>query len=549
MVKYKILNQHSPEYDEVYITKMDLLYDGGQNVINNAAMFIPKEIMESAPAYQNRLNCASYKNHLSSIINSFSAEVFNKSITVLPASDADDKSTSGISLDLDATDDFYQDFMENADLKGTSLVNILKKILSEAMNHGKGLVQVDFPKSDIRPLSLIEEEELGTARAYLIPIPLLSMIDWEIDETTGTFKFLVLKSEYSKRETFLSDRTMKTVRFKIWEKSDEGIVSWKIFELKIKCNREPKPDDEFSLIEEGIVSFPEIPILMMECPTELCIGDLIGTLCVDHFKRYSSLIHAENRNLFSLPVYAQGPELSSSGDLSEIAQNPNRGMQAATQMRHKGFAVTGPEDKIYFAEPTGNSYQLVNEQIKELEDSIYKITNQMAASISNSQSAKSLSGLSKIVDNRAKEIVLTAYGELIKAFVVKLYKLISAARNEPIMWAVLGLDDYRLTMDREQLLKEATSIQLISIPSKTFKKAMLTQIAVQFLDSLTPQEQMVIKEEIDESVESMEEDEMYGRENQDREDTKEAKELSLENTKKMNDQIGKEKPMMKNNEK
>lgn len=513
MVKYKILNQKNPCYDELYIKKMDLLYTGGHKLIENANLFIPKEITESAQAYNNRLNCASYKNHLAAIINSFSAEVFNKSISVLPASDADDKFTSGTTLDLSSTDDFYQDFMENCDLKGNPLDNMMKKVLSEAMTHGRSLVQVDFPKSDIKPLSLIEEEQLGTARAYLVYIDLLSMIDWEIDPITGTFKFLVLKTEYSERDSFEEDRSMKTVRFKIWEK-DDGVVSWKVFELKLKANKEPKDTDEFTLVEEGTVSFPEIPILMFECPTELCVGDTIGTLCIDHFKRYSSLIHAENRNLFSLPVYAQGPEISSSGDLSEIAMNPNRGIQAAAQMRMKGFAVTGPEDKIYFAEPTGNTYQLVNEQIKELEDSIYKITNQMAASISNSHNAKSLSGLSKIVDNRAKEIILTAYGELVKAFVIKLYKLISAARNEPVMWQVLGLDDYKLTMDREQLLKEATSLQLINIPSDTFKKALYTQIATQFLDSLTPQEQLVIQDEISKAIDSGELKEMYEEEDE-----------------------------------
>jgi hypothetical protein len=512
-IKYKILNQTNPEYEELQIRKLQLLYEGGHEILEHANLFIPKEGMESPQSYMNRLQCSSYKNYFSEIVNSYTAEVFNKTLSVMPASDADDKSTKGVSLES-TTDDFYQDFAENADLKGTSLVNLLKSTLSESMVTGKALLQIDFPKSDIKPLSLIEEEELGTARAYLIPLPTLSMIDWSIDETAGTYNFCVIKSEYTDRTSLEQARDMKTIRFKVWQKEPTGIVTWKVYELKLKINKQPKPDDEFLLIEEGTVSFPEIPIICLQCPQELWVGNLIGYLCADHFKRYSSLIHAENRSLFSIPVYQQGPEVSSSGDLSELAQNPYRGSQAAIQMRHKGFAVTGPEDKIYFAEPDGKSYQLVNDQLNDLVDEIHRVTHLMANSISGSKNSVSMSGLSKIMDNRAKEIVLTAYGEVIKAFVIKLYKLISAARNEPIMWAVLGLDEYRLTMDRDQLLKEATSLQLINIPSKTFKKALYTQIATQFIDSLTPQEQLVIQDEISKGIDSGE-DELYGIEQED----------------------------------
>ena len=531
-MKYKVLNQTNPEYNELVTKKLQLLYEGGYCILNNAQMFIPKEGIESTQSYVNRLQCASYKNYLSEIVNSYTSEVFNKTLTVMPAADADDPSTAGDNIEK--TDDFYQSFIENSDLKGNSLTNILKYALAESCVTGKSYLSIDFPKADVQPNSLLEEEELGTARAYVLPVPRLSVIDWEVDDITGNFKFVVLKSEYIKREGIEDKREYKTIRFKVWEKQDNGIVDYKIYELKIKINKDPKPDDEFALVEEGTVSFKEIPIVCLDCPKELFIGNLIGTLCGDHFKRYSSLVHAQNRNLFSIPVYKQGPEVTSTGDLSEIAQNANRGVTAAAQMRIKGFAVTGPEDEIYFAEPEGKAYQLVNDQLKELVDEIHRVTHLMAAAISSTKNSQTMSGTAKLLDNRSKEIVLTAFGEMVKSFVVKLYRLISTARNEDIVWACLGLDDYKLTMDRDQLLKEATSIQLISIPSKTFKKAMLIQIASQFLDSLSPQEQLVIKDEISQNVDSMDEDEMYGKGQEDRETSKEMHDVTIEGMKKAN---------------
>ena len=507
MVKYKILNQTHPDYDELGTRKLQLLYEGGQSIISNASLFIPKENLESMQAYQNRLQCSSYKNYLSEIINSYTAEVFAKTLTVLPAADADDPSTAG--TNIETTDDFYQQFAENADLKGNSLVNLLKCLLSESTTTGRAYLSVDFPKPDAIPASLLDEEKLGNARAYLLPIPTLSVIDWNIDDTSGTYTFLVLKSEYMNRTSLEGQRLTKIIRFKIWEKQNNGLITWKIYELEIKANKQPKPDDDFPLVDEGSVSFQEIPIICLECPKELWVGNLVGSLCSDHFKRYSSLVYAENRNLFSIPVYQQGAELTANGDLSEITDNVHRGVQAAAQMRIKGFAVTGPEDKIYFAEPDGRAYELVDKQLAELVDEIHRVTHLMANSISNRANANTTSGVSKLLDNRSKEIVLTAYGEVIKAYVIKIYSLISKARSEYIVWAALGLDDYKLTMDRDQLLKEATSISLINVPSNTFKKAMLTQVATQFLNSLTPQEQLVIKDEISKSVDSGKADELY----------------------------------------
>ena len=74
---------------------------------------------------------------------------------------------------------------------------------------------------------------------------------------------------------------------------------------------------------------------------------------------------------------------------------------------------------------------------------------------------------------------------------------------------------------------------------------MLTQIATQFLDSLTPQEQMVIKDEISKSVDAMPEDQLYATPQSDRQDTQDNHQVALEGAKKNNQQIGKEKSNFK----
>lgn len=529
-LKYKLLNQTNPEYNELETKKLQILYCGGNEIKNNASLFIPKEIMENSNSYQSRLNCSVYKNYFAEIVNSYCSEIFSKTISVIPAHDADDPTTQGDNIEKE--DDFYHQFADNADLKGHDLSLILKDVLTEATVTGKAYIAVDFPNMDLEPSTLLEEEQMGTSRAYILSVPTLSIIDWELDEDEDEFRFVVIKNEIIKRNSIIDQRDMKTISFKVWTK-ENNIVRWQRYELTIKANKCPKPDDDCILMEEGISSFKKIPILKLNIPKNLWIGNMIGNLCADHFKRYSTLVHAENRNLFSIPVYRQGPELSTSGDYSEISQNPNRGMQAAQQMRTKGFAVVGEKDEIYFAEPDGKAYEIVSTQLKELVDEIHKVTHTMASSITNTQKSSTTSGLSKLMDNRAKEIVLTAYGDIIKNYVVELYGLISDARNENIIWTALGLDDYKLSLDRDQLLKEATSISLINIPSKTFKKAQLTQIATQYLDSLSPQEQLIIKQEISDAVDNFEDDDIYniGIEEDEKEEEEEDEEDSSEDKK------------------
>jgi len=495
MIAYKTLNQKHPNYNELEIRKLQLLYKGGTEILDHANLFMPREALEIEQQWIARMKSAYYKNYMSEIVNSYSSEVFEKNFAVKPAEDAELIETKGDIIEKD--NPFYNEFFKDADLKGNSIVNILKNALTEATVTGKAFLQTDFPKTDIKPMSLAEEEQLGSARAYVVPIPTLSVIDWHKDDITDTFDFVIIKSESATRKSLRDDRRFRTIQFKVWEKDDDGVVKYSVYELK--TDKEVVDESEFSLVETGTVSFSEIPIICLECPSELCIGGLIGNSCIEHFRRYSSLIFAQNRNLFSIPVFQQGPEISSTGALSVISENDQRGTQAIRQMRSKGFAVTGPEDLIYFAEPTGSTYQLVTQQLSELVDEIHRITFTMAAATSTTQAK---SALSKMMDNRAKEIVLTSFGELIKSYVIKLYSLISNARNENIEWKVLGLDEYKIALDKEMILKEAISIDLVNIPSKTFKKAHLNEVALNLLENVTPQEQLVIRSEIAEAVES-----------------------------------------------
>jgi hypothetical protein len=493
-MKYKILNTKNPEYNACHINKLQLLYKGGHELKENAASLIPQDIGrgESQLFYHERLQCVAYRPYLAKLINDFVSDLFSKSFSILPAADSSDETTPGDDIDV-IGGEFYKEFAEDCDLQNHNLSFVLSKVLTQGLIAGRSYLGVDFPITNEIPLSIADEEELNASRAYVYEIPTESVIDWNYD-SFGKLTYIVLKDESIPRETFSDSRDRKVITFKVWEKNNDK-VTWKLFQIIVKLNKDPKPDDDIKMIDEGEVSFKDIPVLCLHIPDHLYIGGLVGEMCLEEFRRRSSLEYSKKRSLFAIPVYKQGAEFVESGDLGEAGQDPNRGRATSRGMTSKGYAVIGPEDDMFFLEPRGDIYTIEHEQLKELEEAINAVIAQMAATANNK--AIDRSGLSKLIDNHEKELVLLAFAGIIKDYATTLYTVISEGRAEDIIWRAVGMEDFTI-LDRDSLVKEVSAN--LQIPSKTFRKLYLSNLAHALAPDLNAQASLQIKKEIDEEV-------------------------------------------------
>jgi hypothetical protein len=501
-LQYNVLSQTHPDYKPQDIEKKHLLYSGGEDIIERASLFITRNQGEHPDAYKARLSCASYVNYMASIIDYFSAHLFSKELSVLPAADDSDPSTPGEML---PDENFYRSFSVDADLSDNSFATVLKQTFRQSMISGVGYLGLDFPNPGIIAETLAQEEALGTSRAYCYQIEEASVINWDIDELGG-FNWVVLRKEFPIQESPFSPRDTKKIQFKVWTK-EGSVIKWQLFEIICKLNGEPKPKEEIPLVGSGVVSFKEIPVMRFAPPRGLWIGNKIGTLVSDHFKMRSSLFHAQNRSLYAMPFYKQGAEFSGDGDMSVINEDVSRGRKAANVFASRGFAVLGPTDEVGFAEPSGACYQLINEELKEHVDEIFRTVSQMSQSITVTDGGAARSAASKLADNHAMEMLLSEYGHLVRQFAAEVYRCISEARNEDVVWQAHGLSNYEI-VDREQLIKEAMAFQenMISIPSMTFKKIHLTKLAQAFAPNISPETQMTIENEIKEWADKNEAD-------------------------------------------
>jgi hypothetical protein len=178
-----------------------------------------------------------------------------------------------------------------------------------------------------------------------------------------------------------------------------------------------------------------------------------------------------------------------------------------SQARANGWAMGGINDDLKFVEPEGKAYVIIDQHLKELIDAIHAVVNQMGSTVSAKAVTAARSGLSKMMDNYSKELVLTAYAQLMKEFAIRLFGLVSDGRNEDLLWRTIGMEDFSHE-DRDQLILEATQIQMVKIPSKTWLKHYSTDIALKLARDLNAEARMSVEEEIAEYVEGMDIEEM-----------------------------------------
>jgi hypothetical protein len=142
---------------------------------------------------------------------------------------------------------------------------------------------------------------------------------------------------------------------------------------------------------------------------------------------------------------------------------------------------------------------------------MHDVCNQMNLAGSLNKTAVDRSGLSKMMDNISKEIVLSTYGRNAARTAIKIYNLIAAARGEKnIIWTPKGLSDYKI-VDVDQSLNQINTFQTLKqvVPSKTFLKATSKRLAIEISPNLSPTEAQSIENEINEFYDASSEDELF----------------------------------------
>jgi hypothetical protein len=460
-MKVKELKVQHPEYDAGLLTKYELLYEGGEAFLKQVVLFLPKRHSEAQKLYNERLTRAFYIGYVGPIIDYFSSNLFAFNANI---SQKKDKNP------------FYDEFLSNVDLKGTEINDFFREVFTQTLIYRQSYILVDFPSlpADIIPQSKKEEDELGLTRAYLVNFHKKQMIDWQLDDI-GNFEWVKFHSEERFKESFNS-KEIKRHKWYIYGKD-----GYQLFQYDEDPDV-PQDDDlkEATLVESGKHSLPgRVPIYSIEVPKGLWIMNKLGSIQTELFNLDNALAWQEYQGHYSMPVI----KLREGKDFKQ-------------KMGESYFIKLDVDESFEWSEPEGKMMEVGLKRREMLKDEMFRVVHQLSLSIKQTKSQTRQSGNSKQEDRYATEVVLRAFGDIIRDGMQNILAWVSEARKESIEWDVSGFSTFDNDSTTEKLA-QILQLRAINIHSETFNKEMEKRLIDYYLEDQNQEVKDEIKKEID----------------------------------------------------
>jgi hypothetical protein len=454
-------NQHIEQEHPDYVCKRRLwrryhdLYAGGEQFREHAAEYLVRRHKEGMEIYHERLARVFYENYLGSIIDWYMATLVRREPV----------------LDFCGTDEpakqFFASFVDNCDLRGTTLTQFFKQQMTEALVCGKSYVVVDFPRPDGPVLTRADEDASGRSRAYLVGYSADEFINWSHD-TRGELEWVVIRTSWLKPDCMRAFDWNKEARWVYYDRE-----RFEVYE-----RRETEQGMVVQLVDEGRHGFADIrrvPVFELRVTEGLWITNKIALLQLEHFNKSNALGWALTMGLFAMPVI-----------YSEKEFNQITGESYYIQL--------GPNDKFGWTEPTGNVFQIAAENLARLKDEIYRVSYMMQQA--GSSTGTQQSGLSQQWDFSVTQEILRAFGNVMKDSIRNVLGTIAAARKDQLTIDATGMDEFDIT-DFSTEASDAQSLLSMNINSPTLTRQVHKRVALKYLSDARQEIKSRIADEID----------------------------------------------------
>ncbi len=469
-MKLAILEQRHPSYDDKLWRRYHALYAGGKAFRDIIHEFLLQNDVEPGTTYERRKKEACYRSYVGPIADFYAAALFGSPLVMRPKDNAGE---------VVQADDFYGELKEDCCGDGTDLVDFLRHRFISSLIRGLSWWLVDLPSDDgVPPASRVEWEDRGLGRAYLSPLDSEQVLDWECD-VRGRLLWATVHSIRSLRDDPRGSRTMLRATWNIYDRT--SVETFSIDFDPAKQVLSPEMDiPSFGVQAHG---FREVPLVRMQCPRGMWLVDRVADAQTEHFRLSSALGWSMRRTCYAQPVFKIKDRLS------PPVMGPGYGI------------FLDVDESVEWAAPSAEPFETIMRAIAAQKDEIYRVTHQMAAGVDNNAAAVGRSGESKSADAAATEVCLDAYASMVRESVEKTYQLLSDGRGEDYSWSVEGLDSYDLEAAVDTVTV-ATQVQLLGVPSQTFKAELMAHVAERVLPRLDQQTKDKIREEIEQGVES-----------------------------------------------
>lgn len=432
------------------------LYAGGEQFRVRAAEYLVRRQKEPLDVYQERLTRVFYENYLGSIVDWYAATVVRREPVV------DFRGSN------EPAKEFFARFVQNCDLRRTTLTQFFREMLAEALVCGKSYVVVDFPRADGPALTRAEEDASGRSRAYLTLFSADELINWSYDKN-GELEWVVVRTSWLKQDG------AKTYG---WKRETQWIYyDRQKFEIYERRGGDDKPVELVDQGTHGFAAIGRVPVFEMRVSEGLWLTNKIALLQLEHFNKSNALGWALTMGLFAMPVIYSDREFN--------------------QITGESYYIQlGPGDRFGWTEPGGNVYQIASDNLDRLKNEIYRVSYLMQQASDTGGQAQS--GLSQQWDFAVTQEVLRAYGDVVKDSMRNVLSAIAEARQDELAIDVTGLDEFDIT-DYTTEVTDAQKLLGMGIQSPTLTKEVQKRVALKYLCDARQQIKNRIAEEIDAS--------------------------------------------------
>jgi hypothetical protein len=367
---------------------------------------------------------------------------------------------------------FFSSFIDDCDLRGSSLSEFFRRQFVEALVCGRSYILVDFPRLGRPAETRAEEDECGASRAYLVSYTADELINWSYDER-GHYQWVVLRTEGLRKNRIEDSAWARQTR---WVYYDKEI--YRIYEQE-SYGGEGRP---IEVVAEGTHSLAKqgrVPLVELKISEGLWLLNKAGSLQLEHFNKSNALGWALTMGLFAMPV------VYSERDWNQV-------------MGESYYIQLGPEDRFGWTEPEGKVYQIAADNLARLQEEIYRVcyATHAGGAISGSSSQ---SGLSKQRDFAITQEVLRAYGDAVKDTMKRVLRSIEKTREDGLSIDVAGMDEFDIG-DFGTELEDAERLLKLGIESPTLKRQVFKKVAFQFLCDVRQELKDRIAREIDQAI-------------------------------------------------
>src|SRR5580700_1377754 len=433
------------------------LYAGGEQFKMNADRYLVRRQKEPGDVYAERLSRSFYENYIGSIVDWYTATLFRRE-PVLAFEGKNERAKN-----------FYSEFTEDCDLKGTSVTEFFRRQFIDALVSGKSFILIDFPRLGHPAGTRAEEDERGASRAYLVSYAADELINWSYDEH-GHYQWVVLRTQSLRKAKIEDAAWTKLTRWVYYDKEN-----YRIYE-QAEQGTERGHIEVLSEGRHGLAKQERVPLVELRVSEGLWLLNKAGSLQLEHFNKSNALGWALTMGLFAMPV------VYSERDWNQV-------------MGESYYIQLGPQDRFGWTEPEGHVYQIAADNLARLQEEIYRVCHVAHAGAALS-GATAQSGLSKQRDYAITQEVLRAYGDAVKESMKRVLRAIEAAREDGLNIDVSGMDEFDIG-DFSAELDDAERLLQLGIKSPTLQKQVFKKLAFQFLCDVRQELKDRIGREID----------------------------------------------------